>query len=126
MAKKSKIVKNDQRRAIVERYAERRAMLKKIIRSPASTPEQRLAAQQALAPASRRQRGAGAQPRRGRRSSARAPAQVRIVPGAGARAGASGATTRHPQSELVDGRQIDTPSPARSTSANGEKEEPAG
>jgi small subunit ribosomal protein S14 len=49
MAKKSKIVKNDQRRAIVERYAERRAMLKEIIRSPASTPEQRLAAQQALA-----------------------------------------------------------------------------
>jgi small subunit ribosomal protein S14 len=43
MAKKSKIVKNDQRRASVERYAERRAMLKEIIRSPASTPEQRLA-----------------------------------------------------------------------------------
>jgi small subunit ribosomal protein S14 len=49
MAKKSKIVKNDQRRAIVERYAERRAMLKEIIRAPASTPEQRLAAQQSLA-----------------------------------------------------------------------------
>jgi small subunit ribosomal protein S14 len=49
MAKKSKIVKNDQRRAIVARYAERRAMLKAIIRSPASAPEQRLAAQQALA-----------------------------------------------------------------------------
>ncbi|MDT4998492.1 MAG: small subunit ribosomal protein [Mycobacterium sp.] len=39
MAKKSKIVKNDQRRA----------MLKEIIRAPASTPEQRLAAQQSLA-----------------------------------------------------------------------------
>ncbi|MCV7410200.1 30S ribosomal protein S14 [Mycobacterium florentinum] len=49
MAKKSKIVKNDQRRAIVARYAERRAGLKEIIRSPRSTPEQRLAAQQALA-----------------------------------------------------------------------------
>src|ERR1700733_16270880 len=49
MAKRSKIVKNDQRRAIVERYAERRALLKEIIRSPASTPEQRLAAQKALA-----------------------------------------------------------------------------
>jgi small subunit ribosomal protein S14 len=49
MAKKSKIVKNDQRRAIVARYAERRAELKEIIRSPASTPAQRLAAQQALA-----------------------------------------------------------------------------
>ncbi len=49
MAKKSKIVKNDQRRVIVARYAERRAELKEIIRSPASTFEQRLAAQRALA-----------------------------------------------------------------------------
>jgi small subunit ribosomal protein S14 len=48
MAKKSKIVKNNQRRAIVARYADRRNLLKEIIRSPASTPEQRLAAQQAL------------------------------------------------------------------------------
>jgi small subunit ribosomal protein S14 len=49
MAKKSKIVRNDQRRAIVARYAERRAELKQIIRSPASTYEQRLDAQRALA-----------------------------------------------------------------------------
>jgi small subunit ribosomal protein S14 len=49
MAKKSKIVKNDQRRAIVTRYAERRAELKRIIRSPTSTYEQRLDAQRALA-----------------------------------------------------------------------------
>ena len=49
MAKKSKIVKNERRRAVVARYAERRAELKGIIRSPASTPDQRLAAQQALA-----------------------------------------------------------------------------
>jgi small subunit ribosomal protein S14 len=49
MAKKSKIVKNDKRREIVARYAEQRALLKEIIRSPQSTPEQRLAAQQALA-----------------------------------------------------------------------------
>jgi small subunit ribosomal protein S14 len=49
MAKKSKIVKNDQRRAIVARYAERRVELKRVIRSPASTFEQRLAAQRALA-----------------------------------------------------------------------------
>lgn len=48
MAKRSKIVKNDQRRAIVARYAERRAELKEVIRSPASTPEQRVTAQQAL------------------------------------------------------------------------------
>jgi small subunit ribosomal protein S14 len=49
MAKKSKIVKNDQRRAVVARYAERRAELKRIIRSPGSTFEQRLEAQRALA-----------------------------------------------------------------------------
>jgi small subunit ribosomal protein S14 len=49
MAKKSKIVKNEQRRIMVARYAQRRAELKEIIRSPASTPEQRVAAQQALA-----------------------------------------------------------------------------
>ncbi|MGA9492348.1 MAG: 30S ribosomal protein S14 [Mycobacterium sp.] len=49
MAKKSKIIKNEQRRAVVARYAERRAELKRIIRSPRSTLEQRLAAQRALA-----------------------------------------------------------------------------
>lgn len=49
MAKKSKIVKNEQRRAIVARYAERRAALKEIIRSPASTPSARQAAQVELA-----------------------------------------------------------------------------
>lgn len=49
MAKKSKVVKNDKRREIVARYAERRATLKEIIRSPKSTPDERLAAQQALA-----------------------------------------------------------------------------
>ncbi|MFZ3294768.1 MAG: 30S ribosomal protein S14 [Mycobacterium sp.] len=49
MAKKSKIVKNGQRRAVVARYAERRAELKRIIRSPVSTFEQRLEAQRTLA-----------------------------------------------------------------------------
>jgi small subunit ribosomal protein S14 len=48
VAKKSKIVKNDQRRVMVARYADRRAELKAIIRSPASSYEQRLAAQRAL------------------------------------------------------------------------------
>ncbi|HSA53745.1 MAG TPA: 30S ribosomal protein S14 [Yinghuangia sp.] len=41
MAKKSKIAKNDQRREIVARYAERRAELKEIIRSPHSTDSER-------------------------------------------------------------------------------------
>jgi small subunit ribosomal protein S14 len=49
MAKKSKIVKNDRRRDVVARYAERRAELKRIIRAPGSTFEHRLAAQRALA-----------------------------------------------------------------------------
>ncbi len=49
MAKKSKVVKNEHRRAIVARYAQRRAELKGIIRSPSSTGEQRAAAQRELA-----------------------------------------------------------------------------
>jgi small subunit ribosomal protein S14 len=44
MAKTSKIVKNERRREIAARYAERRAELKEIIRSPNSTDEQRHAA----------------------------------------------------------------------------------
>ena len=49
MAKKSKIVKNERRREIVARYAERRAECKEIIRSPASTANERLSAQARLA-----------------------------------------------------------------------------
>jgi len=44
MAKTSKIVKNERRRETVARYAERRAELKEIIRSPGSTTEEREAA----------------------------------------------------------------------------------
>jgi len=49
MAKKSKIVKNERRREIVARYAERRAELKVIIRSPASSADERSTAQGELA-----------------------------------------------------------------------------
>lgn len=48
MAKRSKVIKNDQRRRIVARYAERRAELKEIIRSPESTVVQRITAQREL------------------------------------------------------------------------------
>jgi small subunit ribosomal protein S14 len=48
MAKKSKVTKNEQRRKLVVRYAERRAELKEIIRRPSSTPEGRAAAVSAL------------------------------------------------------------------------------
>lgn len=49
MAKKSKIAKNEQRRAVVARHAERRARLKEIIRHPATPADERLAAQRELA-----------------------------------------------------------------------------
>ncbi|BBZ26897.1 30S ribosomal protein S14 [Mycolicibacterium madagascariense] len=48
MAKKSKIVRNEHRKAVVARYAERRAALKTIIAAPSSSPDQRRAAQSAL------------------------------------------------------------------------------
>ncbi|GAA4443888.1 30S ribosomal protein S14 [Actinokineospora soli] len=48
MAKKSKIAKNEQRKAVVARHAERRAELKKVIASPRSTTEERDAAVRAL------------------------------------------------------------------------------
>ena len=49
MAKRSKIVKNEQRVAIVAKYAERRAELKRIIASPQSSADQKVSAQQELA-----------------------------------------------------------------------------
>lgn len=48
MAKKSKIARNEQRKAVVERYAERRAELKKALVDPNSTDEQREAARLGL------------------------------------------------------------------------------
>ncbi|WP_371094959.1 30S ribosomal protein S14 [Streptomyces sanglieri] len=44
MARKSKIAKNEQRRATVERYAARRAELKEIVRRPSTTDAERRAA----------------------------------------------------------------------------------
>ena len=49
MAKKSKIAKNERRRATVARYAARRAVLKAVIRDPRASDDERLAAQQELA-----------------------------------------------------------------------------
>ena len=49
MAKKSKIAKNEQRRVIVARYAERRAELKAIIKSPSSSLDEQSAAMRELA-----------------------------------------------------------------------------
>ena len=40
MAKISKVVKNERRREMAARYAERRRALKKIINNPRSTPEE--------------------------------------------------------------------------------------
>jgi small subunit ribosomal protein S14 len=47
MAKKSKIVKNEQRRVVVARYAERRAELKQLIKVP-TDPQTRAAAMREL------------------------------------------------------------------------------
>ena len=44
MAKKSKIVKNQKRIALANRYYKKRIELKKIISSPDSTPEDRMIA----------------------------------------------------------------------------------
>jgi small subunit ribosomal protein S14 len=49
MAKKSKIAKNEQRREIVARYAERRAQLKAVIRRPDTPDTEREAARRELA-----------------------------------------------------------------------------
>lgn len=67
MAKKSKIVKNERRRAIVARYAERRAELKRSSAHRRAPPSDGRRRRTVGAPAPRRQRGAGAQPRRRRR-----------------------------------------------------------
>lgn len=48
MAKKSMIAKNEQRKVIVARYAEKRAALKKALVDPNSTDEQREEARLAL------------------------------------------------------------------------------
>jgi small subunit ribosomal protein S14 len=48
MAKKSKIAKNEQRKVIVERYAEKRLELKKALVDPKGTDESREAARKAL------------------------------------------------------------------------------
>ncbi|MEI5098593.1 30S ribosomal protein S14 [Streptomyces sp. PmtG] len=48
MAKKSKIARNERRRAVVARYAERRAELKELIRRPSTPEAERLAARREL------------------------------------------------------------------------------
>ncbi|MYV54144.1 30S ribosomal protein S14 [Streptomyces sp. SID3212] len=48
MAKKSKIVRNERRKVIVERYAVRRAELKEILRRPGTPEAERLAAREEL------------------------------------------------------------------------------
>ncbi|GAB3733216.1 hypothetical protein [Nocardiopsis nanhaiensis] len=44
MAKKSKIARNEQRKKVVARYAERRAELKRLVKSPHTGEEERAAA----------------------------------------------------------------------------------
>ncbi|MGH8114955.1 MAG: 30S ribosomal protein S14 [Rhodanobacteraceae bacterium] len=49
MAKKNMVEREKRRARLTKKYATRRAQLKELIRTPKSTPEQRLAAQLALA-----------------------------------------------------------------------------
>ncbi len=49
MAKKSKIAKNEQRKALVAKYAEKRAALKEVIRDPKTAPADQQLAIAALA-----------------------------------------------------------------------------
>lgn len=49
MAKKSKIEKNNKRIALVAQYADRRRELRRIIKSPSSTSQERAIAQRQLA-----------------------------------------------------------------------------
>jgi len=48
MAKKSKIIKNEKRKAMVKRYAAKRAELKEVLRSPKSTDEAKEEAERKL------------------------------------------------------------------------------
>lgn len=48
MAKKSKIAKNEQRKVVVARYAERRAELKAVMKDPSAPLEAKLEARDAL------------------------------------------------------------------------------
>ncbi|MGV9865781.1 30S ribosomal protein S14 [Rhodococcus koreensis] len=48
MAKKSKIAKNEQRKIVVARWAERRAELKETLRRPSSSEDERAEARAAL------------------------------------------------------------------------------
>jgi small subunit ribosomal protein S14 len=48
MAKTNMVEREKRRARIAKKYAQRRAQLKELVRSPKSTPEQRLAAQAAL------------------------------------------------------------------------------
>ncbi|MBL0938195.1 MAG: 30S ribosomal protein S14 [Gemmatimonadaceae bacterium] len=48
MAKTSKLARNEQRKELVQRFAQKRAALKATINNPKSTPEEKLAAVNAL------------------------------------------------------------------------------
>ncbi len=78
MAKKSKIARNEQRKVVVDRYAAKRAELKKALVDPNSTDEEREAARVGLQklPA-QRIAGARAFARRHRRTPPWCPHEVR-------------------------------------------------
>jgi hypothetical protein len=102
MAKTSKVVKNEQRREIVARYAARRRELKAVIANPRTTPVAREEAARALRALPR---DAHPQPVPDDRPAARLPPAVRPgahdVPGDGP----VGPHPRRAQGELVTARR---------------------
>jgi small subunit ribosomal protein S14 len=102
MAKKSKIAKNEQRRVVVARHAERRVELKATVASPKSSAAEKAAAVSALqalprdaSPTRLRNRDVADGRPRG------VPAEVRRVPGPPAADGAQRGAARRPEVELV-------------------------
>lgn len=114
MAKTSKIAQNERRREIVAHYAERRAELKRIIKSPSTSPEapgcRTVGAESSTA---QRQPGTCAQPRLGRRPTPRAPTEVRAVARTSARVRPRGSASRSQEVELVRRRLSEKAAPKK-------------
>jgi len=80
MAKTSKLARNEQRRELVERYAQKRAAFKAIINNPKSTPDEKAAAGAALRKLPRDSSATRAQPLQCERSSPGISAAFRPQP----------------------------------------------
>ena len=101
MAKKSKIARNEQRKLVVARYADKRAALKKALVDPNSTDEQREEAPRTAEASTQRITGSRPRPRCNRWSPTWLPRKVRCFTCSLPRHGSQGRATRHHQELLV-------------------------